>query len=117
MTRRGRPSAGPAPPFASFRSPPEPCRSVSGFTEPARPARCRPSACSALGRTHPCAGNSPDVYAGLARTIRRWQAAGEPKPHVAPLDGRHRLPVDLGLIATALTGLLNKALGDWPDTG
>ncbi|MEZ5947011.1 MAG: hypothetical protein R3C13_02800 [Hyphomonas sp.] len=62
--------------------------------------------------------NSPDVYAKrLARTIRRWQAAGEPKPHVAPLDGRHRLPVDLGLIATALTGLLNKALGDWPDTG
>ncbi|MEZ5947610.1 MAG: hypothetical protein R3C04_12310 [Hyphomonas sp.] len=61
---------------------------------------------------------APEAYAKrLAITIRRWRATGEPKPHVAPMAGRHRFAPDLGLIAAALPGLLAKALGDWPDTG
>ncbi|MEZ5946920.1 MAG: hypothetical protein R3C04_08755 [Hyphomonas sp.] len=53
----------------------------------------------------------------LARTIQRWQAKGEPKPHVAPTAHTHRFSAQLGLIAMALPMLLNTALQAWPDTG
>ena len=53
----------------------------------------------------------------LARTLQRWQAAGEPRPHAAPMAGTRRMPAALGLIAEALPLLLNEALRRWPDTG
>ena len=35
---------------------------------------------------------NPDAHARrLARTLRRWQARGEPRPHIAPMVARHRL--------------------------
>ena len=53
----------------------------------------------------------------LARTLQRWQAKGEPKPYVLPMTRLHRFTPELGLIASALPMLINKALQDWPDTG
>ncbi|MEZ5954976.1 MAG: hypothetical protein R3C13_11810 [Hyphomonas sp.] len=53
----------------------------------------------------------------LARTLQRWQAAGEGRPAVRPLEGVHRLTPRLGLIAGAVTARLDMALGVWPDTG
>ena len=53
----------------------------------------------------------------LARTLQRWQAKGEPKPYVLPMPRTYRLSPELGLIASALPMLINKALQRWPDTG
>lgn len=53
----------------------------------------------------------------LARTLLRWQAAGEARPYVPPAARTHRVPYDLGLIAGVLPVLLNRALQVWPDTG
>ena len=46
----------------------------------------------------------------LARTLQRWQAKGEPKPYVLPMARLHRFSPELGLIASALPMLINKAL-------
>ena len=53
----------------------------------------------------------------LARTLLRWQAAGDAKPYVPPMARMHRMPCELGLIAAALPMLLARAMQDWPDTG
>ena len=52
----------------------------------------------------------------LAQTLARWQATGEPKPMVGPSADTHRLPADLGLVASLLPDFLRKALERWPDT-
>lgn len=53
----------------------------------------------------------------LARTLRRWQAQGEPKPCAPPMVRTYRLSPELGLIANALPMLIDRALQGWPDTG
>nr|WP_321359609.1 hypothetical protein [uncultured Hyphomonas sp.] len=52
----------------------------------------------------------------LARTIQRWQAAGEARPHVPPIPGSHRMPAALGIISGGLTVQLIDALKRWPDS-
>jgi len=60
---------------------------------------------------------NPEPHAKrLARTIQRWQAAGEARPHVVLMAGRHRLDPELGLVASLLPQLLNDALKGWADT-
>jgi len=55
----------------------------------------------------------------LARTIQRWQAAGEARPHVPPIARSPRMPAALGLVSGGLTAQLVEALKAWPapDTG
>ena len=53
----------------------------------------------------------------LARTIQRWQAAGEAKPHVPPVPNTHRMPAAIALVSGGLTVQLIEALKTWPDTG
>ncbi|MEO1964722.1 hypothetical protein [Hyphomonas sp.] len=50
----------------------------------------------------------------LARTIQRWQAAGEARPHVPPVPHAHRLPAAIALVSGGLTVQLIDALKDWP---
>ena len=50
----------------------------------------------------------------LARTIQRWQAAGEARPHVPPIPRRHRMPAALGIVSGGLTVQLIDALKTWP---
>jgi hypothetical protein len=52
----------------------------------------------------------------LARTIQRWQAAGEPRPHVLPVPDAHRMPAALALVSGGLTVQLIEALKRWPDS-
>jgi hypothetical protein len=52
----------------------------------------------------------------LARTIQRWQAAGEAKPHVPPIPRSHRMPAALALVSGGLTVQLLEALTRWPDS-
>jgi hypothetical protein len=51
----------------------------------------------------------------LARTIQRWQAAGEARPHVPPIPRSQRMPAALGLVSGGLTVKLIEALKAWPD--
>jgi len=53
----------------------------------------------------------------LARTLARWQAAGEAKPVILPMAKVQRLNPTLGLIANALPMLISQELKKWPDTG
>ncbi|MBD3770415.1 MAG: hypothetical protein IE925_09715 [Rhodobacterales bacterium] len=52
----------------------------------------------------------------LARTIQRWQAAGEARPHVPPIPKAHRLPAAIALVSGGLTVQLIEALKNWPDS-
>ncbi|MEZ5945809.1 MAG: hypothetical protein R3C13_12470 [Hyphomonas sp.] len=52
----------------------------------------------------------------LARTLQRWQAAGEHRPHIAPFTGRQRLGTKFSLVTAVLPRLLKAALERWPDT-
>nr|WP_321361727.1 hypothetical protein [uncultured Hyphomonas sp.] len=52
----------------------------------------------------------------LARTIQRWQAAGEARPHVPPIPRSHRIPAALGIVSGGLTVQLIDALKCWPDS-
>jgi len=52
----------------------------------------------------------------LARTIERWQAAGEARPHVPPIPHTHRMPAAIALVSGGLTVQLTEALKDWPDS-
>jgi hypothetical protein len=52
----------------------------------------------------------------LARTIQRWQAAGEARPHVPPIPNTHRLPAAIALVSGGLTVQLIEALKTWPDS-
>jgi len=51
----------------------------------------------------------------LARTIQRWQAAGEARPHVPPIPNTHRMPAAIALVSGGLTVQLLEALKRWPD--
>jgi len=51
----------------------------------------------------------------LARTIQRWQAAGEARPFVPPIARSPRMPPALGLVSGGLTVKLVEALKGWPD--
>ncbi|MEO1966867.1 hypothetical protein [Hyphomonas sp.] len=51
----------------------------------------------------------------LARTIQRWQAAGEARPHVPPIPNTHRMPAALALVSGGLTVQLLEALKRWPE--
>jgi hypothetical protein len=51
----------------------------------------------------------------LARTIQRWQAAGEARPFVPPIAHSPRMPAALGLVSGGLTVQLIEALKAWPD--
>jgi hypothetical protein len=51
----------------------------------------------------------------LARTIQRWQAAGEARPHVPPIPRSQRMPAALSLVSGGLTVKLIEALKAWPD--
>ena len=53
---------------------------------------------------------------GLARTLQRWQARGDSKPHILPIPKTHRLPAALALVSGALTARLIESLRNWPDT-
>jgi hypothetical protein len=55
----------------------------------------------------------------LARTIQRWQAAGEARPFVPSIAHSPRMPAALGLVSGGLTVKLVEALKAWPapDTG
>jgi len=52
----------------------------------------------------------------LARTIQRWQAAGEARPHVPPIPKAHRLPAAIALVSGGLSVQLVEALKNWPDS-
>ncbi len=52
----------------------------------------------------------------LARTIQRWQAAGEARPHVLPVPNAHRFPAAVALVSGGLTVQLREALKRWPDS-
>ncbi|MEZ6002487.1 hypothetical protein [Hyphomonas sp.] len=52
----------------------------------------------------------------LARTIQRWQAAGEARPHVPPIPNAHRMPAAVALVSGGLTVQLLDALKTWPDS-
>nr|WP_321360009.1 hypothetical protein [uncultured Hyphomonas sp.] len=52
----------------------------------------------------------------LARTIQRWQAAGEARPHVPPIPRSHRMPAALGIVSGGLTVQLIEGLKRWPDS-
>ena len=54
---------------------------------------------------------APELYARrLARSLDRQRKRGGPKPHALPTASACRLRPELGLIATALPGLLSAAL-------
>ncbi|MBU2604729.1 MAG: hypothetical protein KKC43_02410 [Alphaproteobacteria bacterium] len=54
---------------------------------------------------------APELYARcLARSLDRQRKRGDPKPHALPMASAYRPRPELGLIATALPGLLSAAL-------
>ena len=60
---------------------------------------------------------APDLYAQrLARSLARQQKRGDPKPVALPMASAYRLRPELGMIATALPGLLSAALEKWDNS-
>ena len=60
---------------------------------------------------------APELYAKrLARSLARQQQRGDPKPVALPMASAYRLRPELGMIATALPGLLNAALEKWDNS-
>ena len=60
---------------------------------------------------------APDLYAKrLARSLDRQRKRGDPKPVALPMASAYRLRPELGLIATALPGLLSAALEKWDNS-
>jgi len=61
--------------------------------------------------------DSPGVFATrLARSLARQRKRGEPRPAVLPTASAYRLRPELGMIATALPGLLGAALENWDNS-
>ena len=59
----------------------------------------------------------PEAHAKrLARTLDRLKRQGEPRPSCLPVAGAYRLRPELGLVASALPGLVNARLESWNDT-
>lgn len=60
---------------------------------------------------------APERYAKrLAPSLARQQEGGDPRPVALPMASAYRLRPELGLIATALPGLLNFALEKWDNS-
>ena len=60
---------------------------------------------------------APELYAKrLARSLARQQKRGDPKPVALPMASAYRLRPELGMIATALPGLLSAALEKWENS-
>ena len=60
---------------------------------------------------------TPDLYAKrLARSLERQRRRGDPKPVAMPMASAYRLRPELGMIATALPGMLNAALEKWENS-
>ena len=60
---------------------------------------------------------APDAHARrLARTLERQRKAGEARPFVLAMPRTHRLPPELGAIATALPEILKAALKSWDNS-
>ena len=61
---------------------------------------------------------APEAHARrLARTLERQRKAGEAAPMALPMTRTHRLPPELGAIATALPELLRDAFKSWESSG
>ena len=61
---------------------------------------------------------APEAHARrLARTLERQRKAGDPAPMALPMTRTHRLPPELGAIATALPELLREAFKSWESSG
>mgnify|MGYP003626986287 FL=1 len=61
---------------------------------------------------------APEAHAKrLARTLERHRKAGDPAPMALPMPRSHRLPPELGAIATALPELLRDAFKSWESSG
>jgi hypothetical protein len=61
---------------------------------------------------------APEAHARrLARTLERQRKAGEAAPMALPMTRTHRLPAELGAIATALPELLRDAFKSWESSG
>tara|TARA_R110001606_G_scaffold112112_1_gene238813 strand:- start:100 stop:696 length:597 start_codon:yes stop_codon:yes gene_type:complete len=61
---------------------------------------------------------APEAHARrLARTLERQRKAGEEAPMALPMTRTHRLPPELGAIATALPDLLRDAFKSWESSG
>tara|TARA_R110002050_G_scaffold179856_1_gene313404 strand:- start:184 stop:816 length:633 start_codon:yes stop_codon:yes gene_type:complete len=59
---------------------------------------------------------APEAHARrLARTLDRLKRKGEPRPSCLPVTGAYRLRPELGLVASALPGLVNAGLESWPE--
>ena len=60
---------------------------------------------------------APELYAKrLARSLARQRKRGDPKPVAMPMASAYRLRPELGMIATALPGMLNAALEKWDNS-
>ncbi|MEH6810185.1 MAG: hypothetical protein V7651_15110 [Hyphomonas oceanitis] len=61
---------------------------------------------------------APEAHAKrLARTLERQRKAGEAAPMALPMTRTHRMPPELGAIATALPELLRNAFKSWESSG
>ncbi|KDA02633.1 hypothetical protein [Hyphomonas oceanitis] len=61
---------------------------------------------------------APEAHAKrLARTLERQRRAGEAAPMALPMTRTHRMPPELGAIATALPELLRAAFKSWESSG
>ncbi|KDA02925.1 hypothetical protein [Hyphomonas oceanitis] len=61
---------------------------------------------------------APEAHARrLARTLERQRKAGEAAPMALPMHRTHRMPPELGAIATALPELLRHAFKSWETSG
>tara|TARA_R110002167_G_scaffold9312_1_gene42628 strand:- start:64 stop:660 length:597 start_codon:yes stop_codon:yes gene_type:complete len=61
---------------------------------------------------------APEAHARrLARTLERQRKAGDPAPMALPMTRTHRMPPELGAIATALPELLRDAFKSWESSG
>ena len=61
---------------------------------------------------------APEAHAKrLARTLERQRKAGDAAPMALPMTRTHRLPPELGAIATALPEILRDAFKSWESSG
>ncbi|MEH6489748.1 hypothetical protein [Hyphomonas oceanitis] len=61
---------------------------------------------------------APEAHAKrLARTLERQRKAGEAAPMALAMNRTHRMPPELGAIATALPELLRNAFKSWESSG
>ncbi|KCZ91750.1 hypothetical protein [Hyphomonas johnsonii] len=60
---------------------------------------------------------APDAHARrLARALQRQRDRGEARPVALPMTRTHRMVPELGMIATALPGLIRTALESWDNS-